>query len=70
VGLATGPLAAQSDDANEDAGSAPETSLETHSNDLPNSDAMIADEVVEPEDRGWIDSGQGYAAQKANEMTQ
>jgi hypothetical protein len=26
--------------------------------------------VVEPEDNGWIDSGQGYAALKANEMTQ
>lgn len=70
VGLATGPLAAQSGDANEDSSSAPETSLETQSNDLPSGDEVIADDVIEPEDEGWIDSGQGYAAQKANEMTQ
>ena len=69
VGLATGPLAAQNGDANEDASSAPETSLETQSNDLPSGDEVIADDVIEPEDEGWIDSGQGYAAQKANEMT-
>ena len=57
VGLATGPLAAQSDDANEDAGSAPEASLETQSSDLTGGDEVIADEVIEPEDEGWIDSG-------------
>ena len=70
VGLATGPLAAQSDDANEDPGSALDASLETQSNDLPVGDEVIADEVIEPEDEGWIDSGQEYAALKANEMTQ
>ena len=70
VGLAAGPSAAQSDDSNEDSDVAPEALLEAQSNDLPNGDDVIADEVVEPEDEGWIDSGQGYAAQKANEMTQ
>ena len=43
VGLATGPLAAQIDDANEDAGSAPEASLETKSNDLHGGDEVTAD---------------------------
>ena len=70
VGLATSPLAAQGDDPNEDSGAPSETSLEALSNDSPSGDEVIAHEVVEPKDAGWIDSGQGYAAQKANEMTQ
>ena len=70
VSLATDLLAAQSDDANKDAGSAAQTSLETQSSDLPSSYEVIDDEVTEPEDEGWIDSGQEYAALKASEMTQ
>ena len=57
VGRATGSLAAQSEDANQDASSAPETSLETQSNDLSYGDGVIADKVIKPEDDGWIDSG-------------
>ena len=40
VGLATGHLAAQSSDANEEAGVASEASLETHANDLPGGDEV------------------------------
>ena len=70
VGLATGPLAAHSDETDADRDAAPETPVEIQSNDSPDDDDVIADELVEPEDNGWIDSGQGYAVQKANEMTQ
>ena len=51
VGLATGPLAALSDQANHNWDAAPDSPVEMQSNDSPN-----GDEVIPPGDKGWIDS--------------
>ena len=46
-----------------------EVSIERSSDEMPDPDDELADEVIESEG-DWLENGKDYAARKANEMTQ